>query len=900
MVIIKEFLKSFQINKAQIALQNEITSLTYYELDNISNYIASYIDEFHGKSQRIGIEFEKSIDYIIALISVMKTKKTFVPMDKRLPQERLSYIKTAANVGFVLNKDILDMILEQYKNDTKYVYTIKEDIAPDSLAYIIFTSGSTGIPKGVKVAHRGLYNIIKQQVTLFELSTQSKFLLTNSISFDASLSDIFTSLLSGATLVIIEKNSNLLADINNFFITHLDISPSVINTLYKELPLYDLKVIVVGGEILSKSAHKFLCDKVKLINAYGPTETTICTSMRVLTKNDATNCIGTPIDGVRYIIENEELIIESPACADGYINDKSELFFSKDGKRYYKTGDIVQCRDGVYYFLGRKDRQVKVKGYRIELDEVESIIKKNSNVDILAVVYKDGQLVCFSLDVIDKDKLISLPFYMKPSIFKVLKKFQYTSSGKIDYEFLEKEIKYYTINGITDIFERVFQNKISEEDTWSTLGGDSLTLISIIALSEEAGFNISIEDVLSDKAIKELNEIYKDTRSLSTKYLKSTVTPIKCINEYHKHDENENVLFTGATGFLGAHMLEALLKTDIDEKYYCLIRSESIEKAKAKLKSSFTRFGLDISGLDSNRVHIIIGDITKDNIGLDYEVYGRLKKDITKIIHSAALVNSILSYNKIFDTNVKGTLEIIKLQKPIHYISTLSVFVSTDKNKGTVYEDDDLSDINVVYGGYAQSKFISEYLVRESDLPYVNYRLGLLTGHTNKDYFNSKEFLYMFLEGVKELKVLPKIDLEEFIVDISPIDFVVDTIKEIYIKANFRENKTFHIANKTGASLKLIYDVLKENHYDIQLLEPTKFREKLLSNDMDAVSKSMLFTLCRFDNDLYNKYRHMDLFQRTDIEFNMENTLEMASNIKFPKENKELIAKYLAAKSSMS
>lgn len=884
MKIIQKFEEIAKKFPSEIAVEENGKKITYGELDNLSTLLAMKLSG--GEKGLVGLEFEKSMDYIIALFSVLKADKPFLVLNKQLPVERIQYMVDIAKPEKILNKEFVKESFtglndENEKND----YT--ENL--DDLAYIIFTSGSTGNPKGVKVTHRGLVNLIEQQIEMFELKPKSKMLLTNSISFDASLSDIYTTLLSGATLVIDHGNSNLIETMKKFEITHLDISPSVLNILYKDIPLHYLKTIVVGGELMSENAVRFLSDKLKLVNVYGPTETTICNSMKVLKAGVETNCIGTPINGVRYLLQEGELVIETEACADGYINSESDKFYNENGKRYYKTGDYAEYKNGEYYFIGRKDRQVKIKGFRVELEEIENLLKKATDTDLLAVVYKYEKLACFSLEKLSKDKIETLPYYMRPELYIVVDEFEKNSNGKIDYKKLEEKLKAHKRNSLIQILEENFEREVDLNDTWETLNGDSLDLISVIIATEEANIGISAEDLLSNKPIRELIEKNINTTELTAEYLKSTVEPIE-VSVEKDEKEKEHVLITGTTGFLGSHFLEKLLKENVDEEYYCLIRAENNEMAKEKLKKSFEKFQLESPLLERANLHYVLGDISKEKLGLIEKQYEELKKGITKVLHSAAIVNNILPYEEMYNTNVKGTLEIIKLQKPIHYVSTLSVFVGTNQNTGIVYEEDELDNIQTVYGGYAQSKYIGELLIKNSKLPVVNYRFGLLTSHSEKTYFNPKEFLNMLFKGIEKIKSLPNINLNELVLDVSPIDFAVNVMFEVYKKGMY--GKTYHIANNKGASLELIKNAFEEEGERIYLIDPDDFKRLVFNSSLDVNSKSVFLTMCRFDEELFKKYRHFDLFQRTNIDFDMKNTKEIL-DIDFPEVNTSLIKKYM-------
>lgn len=885
-----KIINEFKVFKDTIALEDSKRRLTYEELDNITSYLALNIKV--PKDEIIGLEFKKSINYIIALFAILKKGNPFVVLNKELPQERLNYIKHTLNLKYVFSEEDLIITLNGFDKAQNYSFTKHGDDL-DDLAYVIFTSGSTGNPKGVKVTHRGIYNIINEQIKEFELQVGSKNLLLNSISFDASLSDIYSTLLSGGTLCIEDSNRNIVESLDYFSITHIDISPSILNILYKEPIFKSLNTIIVGGELISENVIKQLANDVKIVNAYGPTETTICTSMKVIKNVNDLNCIGKPIPNVEYLIEDGELIIATHSCADGYWNLKSNNFYTKDNMQYYKTGDYVTYVNGEYYFSGRLDRQVKIKGFRVELEEIEKIIKRDTSAENVAVIYKNNQLVSFSTQPIYKEQLTSLPYYMIPNRFITIDEFKLNSNGKIDYHLLELMSADKDTKTLVDIFKEVLNKEISEEDDWNSLGGDSLSLIQLIVSLEEENYDIKVEDILKGIKIKDLLYASNHTMKLSKEYLDESISPIIYKNYDCQIKQQEEVLITGVTGYLGIHLLELLLKQNNKERFTCLVRGNSIVEVKNRIISLFNQYQLDISLLNFNLITIVLGDISKERFGLSSKKYNELKNKITKVIHSAALVNNLLPYESIFQTNVQGTMEIIKLQKPIHYISTLSVFVGSDKNEGIAYEEDDLSDIKYFYGGYAQSKYVAEYLVKKSNLPLVIYRLGLLTGNTTKTNHNPKEFLSMLLKGLLKIKTLPDVELNKFSLDVSPIDYVTGIIIDIYKQSNY--NMVYHIANKEGASLQLIYDTLISNNIDIKKIPPIEFKRLIFNTQMDTNIKSLLLTLCRFDEDLYAKYRYCDLLQKTGIEFDMTNTQKLIPNIIFPKVDIDLMNHYLTS-----
>jgi amino acid adenylation domain-containing protein/thioester reductase-like protein len=871
-----------------IALQDSEIAVTYLEFTNKVNFLANQLNLTAG--ELVGLRFSKSIDYIITLFAVLKSGNPFVVLNLELPQERLAYMCESLNLTKVITEQDFGTYISDYNASVSYIHDRKVGVSLDDLAYVVFTSGSTGNPKGVKVTHRGVHNIISQQISIFEMVEGSKMILLNSISFDASLSDIFTTLLSGSTLVIPDVGSSVTEQIRKYGVTHLDISPALLNVIYTDPSFSNLQTIVVGGDVLSEEAIKHLRGKVKLVNAYGPTETTICTSMKVIREPKHANCIGVPVEGVRYIVSDGELVIESDACADGYHGLSSDSFAIVEGRRRYHTGDYVSLIEGEYYFHGRKDRQVKIKGFRVELGEVEKIIKRDTLLSSVAVVYTHNQLYCFSTQEVNRDNLSSLPYYMLPDHFVMVTEFKLNTNDKVDYTHLEALAVENGKRSLLQVFSTVLKaTNISLDDDWVSLGGDSLSLISLMVALESDGYSVNVEDILAGVKIKDLLLLTENTTALSADFLNGSITPLvlEGVEEVKGH---QHVFFTGVTGFFGAHLLHSLLRKGLDETYHCLIRAGSAPEAQSRLLSVFSKYSLPVEGLDLKKLVYVPGDLQKHNFGLTEAAYAELKRTVTKVLHSAAVVNNLMPYRMLYDANVKGTLEVIRLGKPIHYISTLSVFVGSDKNTGTLYESDDLSAVSVLYGGYAQSKYVAERLVVKSKLPHVIYRLGLLTGDSDKPVHNAKDFLSMLIKGVAEIGVLPDIDLTALSFDVSPINFVTSVFTDLYSSSVY--DTVYHIANKSGASLDLVYKSLLRRGIKVEKIPSLDFKRTLFSNILDNGTKSILLSLCRFDSDLFDKYRFCDLFQKTDVTFDMTNTMKDA-NVSFPNVGIELMSHYI-------
>ena len=417
--IIEWFHKQVEISPDNRAVVFNNRSITFNELNEKSNQLANYLIKKGIKpDQLIGICIERSIEMIISVLAVLKAGGAYVPIDYSYPSERIHYIISNAELSTILTLHSYSKRLSE--NGAKHIYidieleeiskqsveNIHENVFPENLVYAIYTSGSTGNPKGVLLTHKGLMNLVYAQIQRFQISSASRILQFASFSFDASVSEIFTSLLSGAELHLI-RNEELLSGmtilnkIKNEKITNCTLPPSVLKVLSKE-ELPNLEVVVSAGETCSKEIVLTWANGRKFINAYGPTESTVCATCNEIKTIPDSNLIpiGRPVDNVKiYILDNYlkpvpiglpgELYIGGLGLARGYQNRPdltAERFLpnpftnSEEGERMYKSGDLAKfLPDGRIEFLGRIDNQVKFRGFRIELEEIEAHLNKHPN-----------------------------------------------------------------------------------------------------------------------------------------------------------------------------------------------------------------------------------------------------------------------------------------------------------------------------------------------------------------------------------------------------------------------------------------------------------------------------------------------------------------------------------------
>ncbi|GFZ32347.1 surfactin synthase subunit 2 [Clostridium zeae] len=493
-----------------IALNYENKTLTYKELNEKANQLARVLREKGVKADSVvGLMIERSFEMIIGLLAIMKAGGAYLPIDTEYPKERISYMLEDSKVSILLTQKELSSTHNFHGEsidvkDEKLYEGGKENLEcinkVEDLIYVIYTSGSTGKPKGAMLEHKNLINLMNFQFAECNIDFNSKVLQFAMISFDVSFQEIFSTLVSGGELYLINKEMRNDIDKLFAFIKEKEIKILFLPTAFLKFIMSEeeyiekfprnCKHIITAGEqlLISEGFKRYLQGNKNLLhNHYGPSETHVVSTLTIDPKFSIPELpsIGTPIGNTNIYIMNAfkklqpvgvagELYISGQSVGRGYINNPeltAEKFifdpFNKE-RRMYRTGDLaLRNSDGSLEFLGRIDGQVKVRGYRIETSEIEIQLLRHENIkEAVVVVKKDGKGTneLFAYVVNNKNLLASqiraylsqsLPEYMIPSYFINLEKMPLTPNGKVDRKALPE------FNGI--ISEHNNQIKASTE-----------------------------------------------------------------------------------------------------------------------------------------------------------------------------------------------------------------------------------------------------------------------------------------------------------------------------------------------------------------------------------------------------------------------------------------------------
>ncbi len=897
-------------------------ALTYQRLWQQARRVAAYINGHSEGSDFVGLHLPKSAAYIVGMLGCWMSGKAFVPLGTDLPPARRQWIADHAGITLCIDGDIYGEAMACGMTDAIV------PCQPHHPAYIIYSSGTTGKPKGILVGHSGLCNLAQCQRKAFGVDHRSRYLFFLSVNFDASISDILVTLTSGATLVIepmaAERLSTMLFEVvEQRGVTHADIPPSLLKMLNVEECPDCLQTIVIGGEPADIETVRRWSSRVRLINVYGPTEATVCSSLCQCDTQWKAPLLGEEIDETLYNIYADgrldttdgELWISGAGLAIGYYKDEEltrKKFPVVDGVRYYRTSDHVRINaDGQLEFVGRIDRQVKIHGQLVELEEIEHVLRVHRSVGKVAVVKRaisqenaKDAIVAFIQPMengetpADLEQQLRqcckhhLPRWMMPSYFEFVETMPLTPSGKTDLQALlsiplhiknasKTDYQYATseeeaiANVMTDILKLPV---LGPDEDFIQCGGDSLDTIILISRLQQMGLAVTSDDLRRCPTPRQLARMRTESTAMCihSSQLESqwlhTFTPRRPMP--HK-DTSGSMLVTGATGFLGAHLLHELLGRGQRRKVICLVRCSSPAQGMERVSGTFRKYGLDLQGLKD--IEIVCGDITRPCLGIPANDHKRLSEEVTTVIHCGAAVNMLADYEALKETNVDGTRHIIDFcltgcRKELHYASTLSVFVSTDRNSGTAYESDDLSTPTNIYGGYGQTKFVAEKMVQSVHPDYCDvyiYRFGLLCGDTLLGRSAPKDFLGMFFRGAKTVGMLPYDKSGTMAVDITPIDQASQVVADIM---DNRRPGVYHVASENPLRYNDLCRMMKEEGLIGDIVDDGVWKEKAGRFADDADVQALRMSLCRKDAALYRQMRYMDLFQTTGIRFDMKNT----------------------------
>ncbi|NET66950.1 MAG: amino acid adenylation domain-containing protein [Moorea sp. SIO1G6] len=582
--------------------------------------------------------------------------------------------------------------------------------------------------------------------------------------------------------------------------------------------------------------------------------------------------------------ENSKVI--DAKAASRRVSQKSKL---------YKTGDLARYLfDGNIELLGRGDHQVKIRGFRIELGEIEGVLIQHPVVRQAAVIARedipgDKRLVAYIVSTLGDEsrtaivpelrRLIQakLPEYMLPAAFIVLEELPLNPNGKLDRRslpapnperpILEQEFvppRTSLETKLAQLWSQVLHiHPIGLRDNFFELGGNSLLAIRLLFQVRHAfGVDFPLRTLLEAPTVANMAEVIdKFSNSeevagiesmtveelLSEAVLDPTIKPN--FTSVGSYAEPNAIFLTGATGFLGAFLLDELLR-QTQARIYCLVRGcKTTAEGKQKITKNLDRYLLEYESFNS-RIIPVIGDLSQSLLGLHDQQFEELGREIDIIYHAATFLNLAYPYTAMRAANVGGTQEILRLAsqiklKSVHFISSPAIFKSTGYfNKPSIREEDPLEDCEVVYGGYAQSKWVAEKLLKTAHsfgIPVSIYRPGTISGHSKTGASNAEQTLGRLLKSFVEQGIAPDLNIE---FDLTPVDYVSQAIVDLS-RQKESLGKSFHLVNPQCLQIGELVDLIRSIGYPIEQIDypqwESKMRDVILNYPENVLSPILPF-----------------------------------------------------------
>lgn len=718
--LISLFEEQVSKNPDSVAVVFENQTLSYRALNEKSNQLANYLSSNSIVDSFVAIYMNKSIDYIVTLLGVLKSKNVAVPISTQYPVDRINYMLQDINAPLVISH-------KNYSNNISSTYNVFNienldismsteylniETSSDNLAYVIFTSGSTGHPKAVGVSNKSLINHVYGIQNRFNNSIchNDVALSIANVAFDASMQEIFIPLLFGASLHLLADdsifNAELLGDyISKNGITFSFIPPNLLEAVYNILALRDYhglaKLLVGVQSIYNTTLNKYLSlnPDMQIHNGYGPTEATICCiSKMYISENSDTSFIipiGRPMPNCRaYILSSNNMI--QPKCtigeicvagdclSKGYINLEAKtaekfIYIPSINDTVYKTGDLgYMLPNGDLQYVGRRDKQVKINGYRIELDEINSVLLEFPDiVESVSIVDKNKILsfvVCkntIPLEDVRNYIKTKLPYYMVPTKIISIEKIPINYNGKLDskklleyYSSASSTDKYFAKDEIEKQVELILNKSLCLDnspvnlyDSFFELGGDSLSAIKFSTLlNQHFNANITVRDIISASNVEAICMLVKDNSScvyvhssIVHEQSKDNIYPLSSAQRriyYSQKMSGENSILYNTPGAIIVHSI--LDRDRIERAFKQIIKSQS---------SFRTTFIIDDAEIKQKIL---------DNVDFAVETFNNTSSEIDSLVNNFA---------KPFDLE-KAPL----LRAEIHYIDNKQTLLLFDSH----------------------------------------------------------------------------------------------------------------------------------------------------------------------------------------------------------------------------
>ncbi|MBS0030957.1 amino acid adenylation domain-containing protein [Chitinophaga sp. 22321] len=962
-------------------------SLTYRELDEKSNQLAHYLlAQGITTGSYVPVYLERSVEWVIAVLGILKTGAAYIPTDAIYPGKRIAFILDEVEAKVIITQLSLGSRLFQLHHaavvylDNLSVLQDQPTEAPDrmpaptDLAYIIYTSGSTGQPKGVMITHQSIQHLVTWHNQQYAVNSSSRLSLVAGLAFDISVWECWSALLSGGALIIADNEERTHAPLLIDFyrknqLTHAFAPPVLLTELIglsRQEPTTVLQYLFSAGEQMKPVLTDGL--SYQLIDYYGPTEYTTYATYRHVTDVDGqyVPSIGKPIANTQaFILDSNqqllapgavgELCISGNGIAQGYFKNAA-LTDSKfvphpflPGRKLYRTGDLARhLPDNSIQFLGRIDNQVKIRGFRVEPGEIEAALLQAPHVKSAALIAVDNnrqqkQLIAFIVqDHPNEQQGIALarqllkqdlPGYMVPSSFITVHELPVNANGKVDKNALAsifmQTTSYHqesadplseTESTIAEIWSDILDRPyIHHNDNFFDIGGDSL-LVAIVATKLRERFQVKtyLRDLYQYPELRTLAAMIDNRiKTGETGIPEEDVEPYVSLQQdayllpgiqYQRtFDTNillqqSEVLLTGATGFVGIHLLQELLH-NTSAIVYCLVRARDEHHALDKINQAFAAYHIPIQENTHRRIVPIVGDFSQPFLGIAEQTYLELAAKVEVIYHSGSSVNFIEPYSYMKKPNVDGLREIIRFAatgkiKCLSLLSTISVYSwgHVFTHKTIMKETDDIAQNLLAVSkdiGYVRSKWVMEAtadLAAAAGIPVITLRLGYAMCHSLSGASAPYQWWASLVKNCIQYSSYPA--LRELREGLITVDYMVKAIVHITKKQDAIGQKFNLICSPdTNITLEQFFERLKQL-YGFKL-NPVPYKDWRKQWEDDSSNRLYPLTSLFRDN-MHEGLSTVELYQDTYV-WHRDNVDKFMqdSGVPEPVFDKAMLDKYL-------
>lgn len=909
---------------------------SYDELNHMANGLAWQLKKQKvGRGDIVALLSKRDYKLAVAVLAILKVGGAYLPIDYNYPPDRIEAIIKDSNCKTILTNGVEYTGANVVRLDQDiYCKQSPQNINEVSdICAVIYTSGSTGQPKGTLICHQGLVNYTYANNALY--ADGSCVLGFSIYTFDAFFLDTIPPMLRGIPAVMATEGQQfhqsefeqLIRESPgcNLFITPAKLKAFLDNRI--DPHFFDrIHSICIGGEVFPHEFIDIFPPNVNIFNVYGPTECSMWT-LEFPVKESAIT-IGRPISNTQvYMVDKYlapvpigvigELCIAGDGVGAGYLN-RPELTVEKfvpnpfgPGK-LYKTGDLAYWReDGNIVYVGRNDFQVKIRGLRIELGEIENAIASVEGINqTVAVVRKDDtgrQLICaFYTETapVELEKIKSvlrqkLPRYMMPHIFIRLDHLPMTTSGKVNRKALpDFDLSIATNSNefiapvgqrekvLASIMEQVLgYSPIGRDDDFFDFGGDSLKAIEFVSKAHTEGIYFSLQSVFDHPTVKMLGQCIDEGDKSSVSYEGIDFTQVNQLLAKNRLDGSDipskanvgNLLLTGATGFLGIHLLADYLDRDTGI-VYCLVRGRDQADSESRLTDRL-KFYFGEKYITNKRIQVVCGDLQREGFALTDDEYRKLQLEVDTVINAAASVKHYGSYQYFQEINVESVRQLIdfcqKSNARFIHISTLSVSgYGFDALDSHVCETEKYFSESSLYIGqsmknvYAHSKFEAEKMVLDAmvdGLPANIMRIGNLTNRFSDGVFQvnyETNASAQRIKGLLELGIIPDYMISgNACVEFTPVDEAARAI--MTIAQHFSSEQTvFHINNTKVVPFDCLRDFFGTLGLPLNIASDTEFASALRETAKESNTAHIFETFINYlgadDRLIYDSSIHIE------------------------------------------